>query len=116
MRLDDMLNWAKTINYIGTRYASENNSLMGEPWAVILETTRSDINKHLEIGEEGLKKSSSVFGNILGNETAETWCKDLKNLSSKYYSTVLFYMHSADDNLRKCIEQLSIISNKFLVG
>jgi hypothetical protein len=114
LTLDSLLAWASKITRIGEPYSDQGGSLRGEAWAIRLESTRREIEKHLNAQLDLGGKPTLLARFQDRSKGYEKWYKNLTELASRYHTLVLSYMHDADDRLRNSAAKLLETSQEFL--
>ena len=112
--VDDMLDWAQTIQYIGQRYqALTDDVLKGERWAVDIKVRRDDLLAHFQSGQ-AVEQSmgGAVFPRLFQRKPGQEWLQDLYNLTHEFEDVAKRYMSQADQNLRETATNLYSLSKQ----
>ncbi len=115
-RVEEMLEWAQTIEHIGQRYqALAGDRLEGERWAVDVKARRDDLMVHFERGqavEQGM--SGQVFQRLFQTNHAYEWLQRLYSLTHEFEDAIKRYMSQADNRLRETASDLYALSKQAL--
>lgn len=112
--VDDMLDWAQTIQHIGKRYQElANDRLEGERWAVDVKAHRDDLMKHFQRGQEVEQSmSGSIFQRLVQADPAQDWLRQLYDLTHEFEDAIKRYMSQADNKLRETATDLFDLSRQ----
>ena len=109
--VDDMLDWAQTIQYIGQRYqALANDRLEGERWAVDIKAKRDDLIAHFQRGQA--IEQSTNFQRLFQPNSAQEWLRQLYDLTHEFEDAIKRYMSQADNQLRETASNLYGLSKQ----
>jgi len=112
--VDDMLDWAQTIQHIGKRYqALAGDRLEGERWAVDIQARRDDLVKQFQRGqavEQSMR--GSVFQRLVQVDPAQEWLRQLYDLTHEFEDAIKRYMSQADKQLRETATDLYDLSRQ----
>lgn len=117
VRVDDLLDWARTIEHIGMPYRElpVGNGPEGEDWSVNLHNLQNNIGEMLRYenspgGSSALGLAHSIFGRGDG-QTGR-----LKDLALSFHSATTVYLKRADNNLRDTATRLYDLSKAIFGG
>jgi hypothetical protein len=112
--VDDMLDWAQTIQHIGKRYqALANDRLEGERWAVDIKARRDDLMTHFQRGQAVEQSmSGAVFQRLFQADSAQEWLRRLYILTHEFEDVIKRYMSQADSQLRQTATDLYDLSKQ----
>lgn len=109
--VDDMLDWAQTIQYIGQRYqALANDRLEGERWAVDVKARRDDLVAHFQRGQ-AIEQSTNLQ-RLFQPNSAQEWLRQLYDLTHEFEDAIKRYMSQADTQLRETASNLYGLSKQ----
>jgi hypothetical protein len=115
IEVDGLLDWSRTIKYIGKPFQMGDKGKEGVDWAVKFSEVYDQINQHgLSIYSteriDDLKSKELPSYSFSGNKSL--WLELLEEYTGRFNSISNTYMYTADENLRKTAEELLILSNK----
>lgn len=123
MCVADLLKWSQSIKNIGVPFASlENNSKVGEPWAVEFSQLQGLINEHLgmteQVGLSGYTKNEIDYPSQVQIMAYQRFGKDihwwekLSEFTSSFQNVSSRHMNAADKQLREKAQELYNLSNR----
>lgn len=115
-RVEEMLDWAQTIQHIGRRYqALAGDRLEGERWAVDIKARRDDLLAHFQSGKAVEKGMSGMgFPRLFLANPATEWLQRLYSLTHEFEDAVKQHMSQADSQLRETATELYSLSKQAL--
>jgi hypothetical protein len=116
MKVDALLEFSSTINYIGKRYKEEGSFSTGENWAVKLSGMRRDINKLLGLDQDSGFNSTTKLSISFTDKgklrlgIKPDWWVTLFEYNNEFNHLVYGQMHWADKKLRESATELYSLS------
>jgi len=108
-RVDELLEFAKSVKLIGKPFRDEEGQYYGERWVIEIFLLRNDLN-NIFYPDEHTNSEISSRGKLFSFGAKPRWWDTMYELTRSFYHTAYLHLHWGDKKLRETATELYHLS------